>query len=96
MKTAFTHSVDQALDRPDLSPQVRKKCLRPLYRTCGFDALLPRSLGAPIFYDPTSDPSCKGGYADVWKGKYFGRDVAVKVIRRYSDKDPQKMVGVSF
>ena len=30
----------------------------------------------------------------MWKGKYSGRDVAVKVIRTYSNSDLQKTVGV--
>jgi len=37
----------------------------------------------------------RGGFADVWKGKYRGRDVAVKVIRTYSTSDLQKVIGVS-
>jgi hypothetical protein len=30
----------------------------------------------------------------VWKGKHCGRDVAVKVIRTYSDDDLQRVIGV--
>ena len=37
----------------------------------------------------------QGGFADVWKGEYCGQDVAVKVIRTYSNSDSQKMIGVS-
>ena len=32
----------------------------------------------------------------MWKGEYRGRDVAVKVIRIYSNSDLQKIVGVGF
>jgi hypothetical protein len=32
----------------------------------------------------------------VWKGKYCGRDVAVKVVRTYSNIELQKVVGVSY
>jgi len=31
----------------------------------------------------------------VWKGEYCSRDVAVKVIRMYSNSDLQKIIGVS-
>ena len=31
----------------------------------------------------------------MWKGEHSGRDVAVKVIRTYSNSDLQKVVGVS-
>ncbi|KAF9791048.1 kinase-like domain-containing protein [Thelephora terrestris] len=89
----FIDAVDEALDRPDLPPSVRKQCLRPLYKTCGRHALLPTSLKIPICYDQTSDASYSGGYADVWKGEHCGRDVAVKVIRRYLNSDLQKVVG---
>ena len=40
-------------------------------------------------------PLYRGGYADVWKGEHCGRDVAVKVIRTYSNSDLQKIIGVS-
>ena len=46
--------------------------------------LLPRSLAIPLCYDPTGDPLCHGGFADVWKGRHQGRDVAAKVLRVYS------------
>jgi hypothetical protein len=31
----------------------------------------------------------------VWKGEYSGRDVAIKVIRTYSNSDLQRIIGVS-
>ena len=49
----------------------------------------------PVCYDRTRVALYKGGFADVWKGEYRGRDVAVKVIRTYSNSDLQKIVGVS-
>ena len=36
-----------------------------------------------------------GGFADVWKGEYHGQDVAVKVLRTYSNSDMKKIIGVS-
>jgi len=47
----------------------------------------------PACYDRTSDALYRGGFADVWKGAYCGRDVAVKVLRTYSTSDLQKIVG---
>ena len=49
----------------------------------------------PICYDKTGSPLYKGAYADVWKGKYCGQDVSVKVIRIYSNSDLRKVLGVS-
>ena len=80
---------------PDLSPWARKQCLKPLYRICGLYALLPKSLTIPTCYDRTSIALYRGGYADVWKGEYCGRDVAVKVMRIYSNSDLRKILGVS-
>ena len=95
VEPVLTYSVNQALDMPDLSPWARNQCLRPLYRTCGRYALLPKTMEIPICYDRTGDALYSGGYADVWKGQYLGRDVAVKVIRTYSSSDLEKVIGVS-
>jgi hypothetical protein len=81
---------------PELSPQIRKKCLKSLYRTCGRHALLPRALKIPVCYDRTGTALYRGGFADVWKGQHYGRAVAVKVIRTYSNDNLQKIIGVSY
>ena len=36
-------------------------------------------------------PLCHGGFADVWKGEYRGREVAAKVLRIYSKNDPERI-----
>ena len=85
----------QALDRPDLSPQTRENCLKSLCKMCGRHALLPTSLKTPISFERTGDVVYSGGFADVWKGEHCGRDVAVKVIRIYSNSELQRVIGVS-
>ena len=40
-------------------------------------------------------PHCRGGFADVLKYGDHGREVAVKVLRIYSDSDLQKIARVS-
>jgi len=90
-----TYYFDQTLDRPDLSPPTREKCLKLLYRACGHHALLPRALKIPVRYDPTGAALYSGGYADVWKGEHCGRDVAVKVIRTYWNSDLRMTISVS-
>ena len=47
-------------------------------------------------YDRTSDALYRGGSADVWKEIYCGRDVAMKVVRTYSDSDLRKIIGVGY
>lgn len=94
-KSLLTHFVGQALDRRDFSPLVREKCLRRLYRTCGCYAILPTALKISVRCDRSDNALYRGGYADVWKGEYHGRDVAVKVVRAYSNSDSQKLFRVS-
>ena len=66
---------------------------------CGRNKLLPKSLRIPLCYDRQGFPLYTGGFADVWKGEYCSRDVAVKVIRTPSSTDPQnlqKIIGVGY
>lgn len=48
----------------------------------------------PVCYDPTGHALYRGGCADVWKEKYCGEDVAVKVIRTYSTDELRKIIHV--
>lgn len=89
----FVDVMDEALAQPDLPPWTRARYLKQQYKTCGCHAILPTALKVPICYDRTEVPLYQGGYGDVWKSKYFGRDVAVKVIRTYSNTNLQKVVG---
>ena len=92
---ALTGPVDQILDRPDLPLWARVKCVRPLYKTCGLHGLLPQALKVPIYYDRNGYPLYQGGYADVWKGTYYNREVAVKVIRTCSKSNLKRVISVS-
>ena len=89
-------SIDQVLDRPDLPLWVQVKCLRPLYRTCGYYGFLPNALKVPVVYNHGEYALYRGGYADVWKGSCSGREVAVKVIRAYSSSESSKITSVSY
>ena len=68
--------------------------MRVLYRICGRQALLPRSLQIPFSYDRLGIPLYRGGYADVWKGEHQGCHVAIKVLRVYSTSDFDKITIV--
>lgn len=37
----------------------------------------------PLCFNPRDDPSCRGEFADVWKGRHEGKEVAAKVLRVY-------------
>ena len=58
-----------------------------MYKICGSQTLLPQSLEIPLCYDPTETPMRHGGFSDVWKGRYHGREVAAKVLRVYLRSD---------
>ena len=75
----------------DLPLDVRRRCLRCSYRTCGREAILPKSLSIPTCYNPMDTPQCSGGFADVWRGKYKGQAVAAKALRVYTTSDFEKI-----
>jgi len=76
-----------------LAPEVRKSCLRTVYKICGHQALLPRALTIQLDSDLTGDALYGGGFADVWKGRYRDQDVAVKILRVYQT-NVQQIKGV--
>ena len=95
LKLMPAHSVCQALETLELpSKKVRKRCVKALYEKCGRNNMLPVSLQIPLCYDRQGYPVRRGGYADVWRGKYCDQDVAVKVIRTYSLPDLRNIVQV--
>jgi len=62
---------------------------------CAGHVLLPRSLQIELPDVSTGAPLCRSGFGDVWKRGYRGQEVAVKVLRRYTDSDLQKFTRVS-
>ena len=79
----------------NLAPEIRKKCLKSLYKTCAGHTLLPSSLQIELPDSLMGVALYHGGFGDVWKCEYQGQDVAVKVLRRYVYSDLQKITRVS-
>jgi len=79
-----------------LAPQTRGKFLHAVYKTCGRQALVPRSLEIPLCYDPNEKPAYHGGFADLWKGQYRGKEVAAKVLRLRPTDDLERVRRVGF
>jgi len=75
------------MDSLEHASPIHRKCLISLHSICGRRAILPKSLLISLGYNPMEIPLYHGGFADVWKGTYQGRDVAVKVLRIYSRND---------
>jgi len=69
--------------------------VKSLYKMCAGHTLLPGSLQIESCYYPAAVAHCRGGFADVWKGKCRGLEVAVKVLRIYATSDLQKTTRVS-
>ena len=88
------HSFVQALNELNLASRVRKKCLKLLYNTCARRALFPRSLRIELCDNPDGVVMYRGGFGDVSKREYHGREVAVKMLRKYTSSDPQKIIRV--
>ena len=63
--------------------------MKSLYRMCARHSLLPRSVQIDVHYDRTADPHFEGGFASVWKGEYCGLEVAVKVLRTFTNSEPE-------
>jgi len=79
-----------------LTPQIHRKFLRVIYKVCSRQALVPRSLEIPLCYDPNERPACQGGFADLWKGQYRGKEVAAKVLRLRPTDDLERVRRVGF
>ena len=78
-----------------LAPQMHRRCLRYLYRICGGQALLPRSLEIPLCYDPAENAAFHGGHTDVWKGQHEGREVSIHVYKTLPGDDTERIKRVS-
>ncbi|KAF9642057.1 kinase-like protein, partial [Thelephora ganbajun] len=65
--------------------------LRYLYRFCGSQALLPKSLQIPLCCNLAEPAHYPGGFADVWKGQHNGLNVAVKVLKVYTKDNFEKI-----
>jgi hypothetical protein len=80
----------------NLAPEIRRRCLSALYRLCGREALIPKSLELPLCCNLKERPLCHGEFADVWRGSLNGKEVAAKVLRVGMSDDLSKVKKVSF
>ena len=77
-------------------PSLRRKCLATLYKICSHHALIPRSMQIPLCYNRTEAPRYQGGFAEVWKGKHKGVEVAVKVLKVFATSELTRITRVGF
>ncbi|KAF9647563.1 kinase-like protein [Thelephora ganbajun] len=88
----FIDVVDKALDNSSLTPQIRRRCVKSLRKMCADHALVPSSLKIELCNNPSDVLLYRGGFGDVWKREYQGREVAVKVLRIYATSDLRKVI----
>ena len=61
---------------------------------CARHILVPQSLKIELSNDSTGVLTYGGGFGDVWKRQYRGREVAVKALRVYSTSDLKAITRV--
>jgi len=78
-----------------MSDRERLKLLNKLCKTCSRHRVIPTSMHIPDCSEDSVEVEC-GGFADVSRGTYEGRQVAIKVVRTYvtSDLDVIRSVSV--
>jgi hypothetical protein len=80
----------------NLAPEIHRRCLSALYRLCGREALIPKSLELPLCCNLKERPLFHGEFADVWKGFHDSKEVAAKVLRVSLRDDLGKAKRVGF
>jgi hypothetical protein len=76
---------------PTCNDATRDKCLLMLRHLCGTTGVLPVSCSIQEGLQFVGDDALmSGGFADIWKGVYHGKTVAIKVIRHYMQADVAK------
>jgi len=90
--------IRQALEIPAIAKnrKLHRRCLKWLCRISGHHCLLPltHKLTSPLRKE--NKPICSGGFAEVWKGTYCYRQVAVKVLKVYQTSDIEKIGKVRY
>ena len=71
----------QVIILPELDEKLRKQCLHLLYKICKACEMLPTSYILQQEFTYIGNIHYYGGFADVSKGEYLGRHVAIKHLR---------------
>ena len=69
--------------------------MKSLYKACAGYTLLPRSLDFELHGGLLDPPPYGGGFGNVWKREYCGRDVAVKVLQLHRNNGSRTINNVS-
>jgi hypothetical protein len=85
----------QRLEENTLSNRERLKLLNELCKTCSRHRVIPKSMQIPDCSEGAVEVE-RGGFADVSRGTYRGRRVAIKVVRVSIADDLDVILSVSF
>lgn len=82
------------LDSPNLDERREQRYRHILRKLCNSCGILPASHTLPEGVEML-DAHMSGGFADVWIGRYKGRQVAVKTLRAFNANAVGKVQKVS-
>jgi hypothetical protein len=84
------------MESPLVSDKLRKKCLRALRKICGSSGTLPNSYIISDGLEKIDEYAfTSGGFADVWRGTYNNKKVAIKAFRIFAARDLVQVKKVS-
>ena len=77
-----------------VTPKERPEFLNRLCKMCDLQGSIPRSMVITSLQNVRTTAEYGGGFADVYRGEYDGRPVAVKVTRLYTRSDHRVLLSV--
>ncbi|TDL17538.1 kinase-like protein, partial [Rickenella mellea] len=80
----------QLLDRPNLSREYQSRLARTLARLAKSSGCYPDSVILRNIRPSGKHPAAGGGFADVWKGRFGERTVALKAFRIFGEEPQEK------
>jgi len=87
-------SESQCLENDAMSDRERLKLFNKLCKTCSRHRVIPRSMHIPDCLEGSVEVEC-GGFANISRGTYEGRRIAIKVVRVYVSSDLDTIRSVS-
>lgn len=86
----------QAFEAPNVSLDLRRRCVRILRRVCASQYILPSS--CTLLYNISKEGDApfhpSRGFANVWKGRHNGNFVRIKAFRMYAAEDLSRVKKV--
>jgi len=97
--SSYIDSLDKIIDILQADPDLQKRCIRALRKTCGIYGVLPTSHTVRFkFTKPGQRPFASGGFSDVWRvsdERNRDRMFAVKSLRVY-EVDPVEKINKKY